>query len=80
MRPDAGRVLALCVALTDAVGRMARALALTLVYLVVIIPTSLILRLTGPRLLDPGPDPELPSYWSEREQRPTPSESWRRQW
>lgn len=40
---------------------------LTLVFLLVVVPTGAILRLFGKRLVDRSPDPEAESYWRLRE-------------
>ena len=39
---------------------------LTAAWVVVFVPTALVLRLLGKRLLDRGPDPDAATYWTAR--------------
>lgn len=80
MRAERGSFLAFCLRLTGGLASAATTLALVLIYVGVVVPTSLLLRLTGRRLLEPGPEPGPHTYWCEREPGVATTARWRRQW
>ena len=47
---------------------------LTVVYFLVFTPVALVLRLLGKRLIDPGPDPAMETYWKRRPASDPPRE------
>lgn len=47
---------------------------LTAVYFLVFTPIALVLRLLGKRLIDPGPDAEMATYWKRRPPSDPPRE------